>query len=173
MARARFLVVSSTGYEGFPLVLVEALASGTPCLVPKLGGMPDIIEAGRLGLVFAPGDADDFAQRAVELWERAPAMRAACRSEYEARYTPQRNLLMLRRIYDNVRAHRRAEDGVGPYIDRPPRVNTQPPIDIRPFLAPPPASSDAPGDSSNPAPPAAPAAARVQGPHVDSGRVQR
>jgi glycosyltransferase involved in cell wall biosynthesis len=123
MARARFLVVSSTGYEGFPLVLVEALASGTPALVPDLGGMPDIIEAGRLGAVFTPGIAADFVHKARELWEVAPHLRSSCRAEYEARYTPERNLAMLRRIYDNAVAGRRADDGVSRYFD-PPRRNS-------------------------------------------------
>ncbi|MBA3709427.1 MAG: glycosyltransferase family 4 protein [Planctomycetes bacterium] len=125
MAGARYLVMSSTGYEGFPLVLVEALASGTPCLVPDLGGMPDIIESDRLGLVFTPGDAADFARSARELWETAPRMRAACRAEYEARYTPSRNLSMLQRIYDNVRNHRRADDGVGRFFDPPKRASSR------------------------------------------------
>ncbi|MBA2480670.1 MAG: glycosyltransferase family 4 protein, partial [Planctomycetes bacterium] len=125
MAGARYLVISSTGYEGFPLVLVEALASGTPCLVPDLGGMPDIIESDRLGLVFTPGDAEDFSSAARELWETAPRMRSACRREYEARYTPSRNLAMLQRIYDNVRNHRRADDGVGQYFDPPRRASSR------------------------------------------------
>lgn len=125
MAGARYLVMSSTGYEGFPLVLVEALASGTPALVPELGGMPDIIEADRLGAVFSPGIAADFVTQAKELWEKAPRMRRACRAEYEARYTPERNLSMLGRIYDNVRCGRRADDGVSRFFDPPKRASSR------------------------------------------------
>lgn len=123
MARARFLVVSSTGYEGFPLVLVEALASGTPALVPDLGGMADIIECGRLGRVFTPGIAADFVAKARALWDEAPHMRADCRAEYEARYTPERNLAMLRRIHDNARRGRRADDGVSQWFEAPRRAS--------------------------------------------------
>jgi glycosyltransferase involved in cell wall biosynthesis len=151
MAGARFLLVSSIGYEGFPLVLVEALASGTPSLVPDLGGMPDIVEAGRLGAIFTPGIAADFVHKARELWEVAPRMRAACRAEYEARYTPDRNLAMLLRIYENVREGRRADDGVGRYFEPPRRLSSRRVFDplIDPQAAETAASSNPQGPSSS------------------------
>ena len=104
MAGARFLVMASTWYEGFPLVLIEALAAGTPCLVPDLGGMPDIIRAGETGAVYPPDDPDAAAQGARDLWEVAPALRPACRSTYEANYTPERHLAALRTVYAAVGA---------------------------------------------------------------------
>ncbi len=100
------LVMASTWYEGFPLVLIEALAAGTPCLVPRLGGLPDIITDGVLGRTFDPDDPSDLARQALRLWDEAPAMRPACRAAYEARYTPERHLQRLLAIYDNVRARR-------------------------------------------------------------------
>lgn len=112
MAGARFLVMNSTCFEGFPLVLVEALASGTPCLVPALGGLPEIIVSGRLGLTFPPDNLPGLIAAARRLWEEAPAMRAACRTEYERFYTPARNLEMLTTIYANVLAGHPPDDGV-------------------------------------------------------------
>jgi glycosyltransferase involved in cell wall biosynthesis len=104
MAGARLLVMSSTWYEGLPLVLIEALACGTPCLVPDLGGMPSIIQSGVTGLVYPPDQPQAAASAAQSLWEAAPAMRAACRAEYEAIYTPERHLRRLQTVYDAVRA---------------------------------------------------------------------
>jgi glycosyltransferase involved in cell wall biosynthesis len=105
MARARFVVMNSRWYEPFGLVLIEALAAGTPCLVPDLGAMPEIIAHGTTGLVFPPDDHRSAAAAARELWERAPAMRAACRRSYEATYTPSRHLDQLDAVYRNCSVH--------------------------------------------------------------------
>jgi glycosyltransferase involved in cell wall biosynthesis len=42
--------------EGTPTVMLEAMASGTPAIVTRVGGVPDVIEHGRNGLLFDPGD---------------------------------------------------------------------------------------------------------------------
>jgi glycosyltransferase involved in cell wall biosynthesis len=106
MAGARMLVMASIWYGGFLLVLIEALAAGTPCLVPRLGGLPDIIPDGILGRTFDPDDPSDLARQALRLWDEAPAMRSPCRAAYEAHYTPERHLQRLLAIYDNARAGR-------------------------------------------------------------------
>jgi len=102
MAGARFVVMASTWFEGFPLVLVEALAAGTPCLVPDLGGMPEIIRHGVTGAVYPPDDDAAAAQAAQALWQQAPALRPACRAAYEESYTPERHLAALRGVYAGV-----------------------------------------------------------------------
>lgn len=99
MANARFLVLNSTCFEGFPLVLIEALAAGTPCLVPDLGAMPEIIPDGVLGRVFAPADDDSLVAQAKRLTDEASALRGACRAAYEANYTPDINRRQLLAIY--------------------------------------------------------------------------
>ncbi|MBF0198343.1 MAG: glycosyltransferase, partial [Planctomycetes bacterium] len=104
MAGARYLLMNSTTYEGFPLVLVEALAGATPCLVPKLGAMPDIIPHEVLGRHFTPGDKDGLIREAQKLWEEAPSLRKACRAEYELKYTPEINFARLKAIYTNLLA---------------------------------------------------------------------
>jgi glycosyltransferase involved in cell wall biosynthesis len=51
-----FVHVSVT--EGVPQVLVEALASGTVVVATEVGGVADLLDGGRAGLVVAPGDVD-------------------------------------------------------------------------------------------------------------------
>lgn len=102
MAQARFLIMNSNCYETFGLVLVEALASGTPCLVPRLGGMPEIVAEGRCGLAFTPGDGADLVGKAQDLWQLAPGLRPACRSEFEARYTAKANFSTLTGLYGSI-----------------------------------------------------------------------
>ena len=110
MAQARFLVLNSTCFEGFPLVLIEALAAGTPCLVPNLGAMPEIIADGILGRVFEPDDEESLVTQARRLIDEAPAMRAACREAYTAHYTPAANRAQLLAIYARALAGRPLAD---------------------------------------------------------------
>lgn len=70
LRQARFLVMASRWYEGQPLVILEALAAGVPCLVPDLGGMPEVI--GAAGRTYRPGEASDLAAQAQALWQHPP-----------------------------------------------------------------------------------------------------
>lgn len=100
LARARFLIMNSVWYEVLPLVLIEALSCGIPCLVPNLGAMPEIIKNGKLGYTFEPRNMADLMEKAQLLWNNALTMKLACRKEYENKYTPERNIKLLLDIYD-------------------------------------------------------------------------
>lgn len=50
--------------DTFGLVMLEAMAAGTPVVAAESGGVPDIVEDGRTGFVFAPGSVE-AAARAV------------------------------------------------------------------------------------------------------------
>jgi len=49
--------------EAFPMVLLEAMASGTPPIGSTAGGIPDIIVDGVNGLLFRRGDWRDLAEK--------------------------------------------------------------------------------------------------------------
>jgi glycosyltransferase involved in cell wall biosynthesis len=105
MQRAQFLVMPSSCYEGFPMVLVEAFSRGLPVLGSRLGGIAEIVEDGVTGLHFEAGNASDLAEKAR--WLSAhPAecleMGRNARAAYEARYTPERNYELLMEIYQSV-----------------------------------------------------------------------
>jgi phosphatidyl-myo-inositol alpha-mannosyltransferase len=53
-ARATALVLPSL-WEAFPLVVLEALAAGTPVAGTADGGIPEILESGGAGITFDPG----------------------------------------------------------------------------------------------------------------------
>jgi glycosyltransferase involved in cell wall biosynthesis len=54
------LVVPSAWYENTPLVIYEAFASGTPVVATDLGGLSEVVEHGRNGLLFGVDDARDL-----------------------------------------------------------------------------------------------------------------
>jgi glycosyltransferase involved in cell wall biosynthesis len=102
MRQAAFLVLPSEWYEGFPLVLVEAFAHGLPVLASRLGSMADIIRDGETGLLFAPGDANDLADKAQWLLDhpqKRQQLAANARRLFLEKYTADRNYVEMIAIY--------------------------------------------------------------------------
>lgn len=62
------LVVSSNN-EGTPVSAIEAMASGTPVVATRVGGVPDIIEDGRNGFLVPPGDAEALSEAVLRVLE--------------------------------------------------------------------------------------------------------
>ena len=86
LARAHAAVLPAVR-EAFGLVLVEALAAGTPVVAARSGGCPEIVDDERIGRLFEPDDAADLTRalgEALELGADAGSV-AACR-EHAARW---------------------------------------------------------------------------------------
>jgi glycosyltransferase involved in cell wall biosynthesis len=102
MKGARFLIFPSVCFEGFPMTICEAFACGVPVIASRLGAMEEIIEDGKTGLHFTPGDAQDLAAKIEWAWsnpERMKEMGKEARREYELKYTAEKNYKMLMEIY--------------------------------------------------------------------------
>ncbi len=54
--------VLSSHREGSPSVVLEAMASECPVVATAVGGVPEIIEDGRSGILVPPGDAQSLAR---------------------------------------------------------------------------------------------------------------
>ena len=56
-------------YEAFGLVLLEALAQGTPVVASRVGGIPEVVEDGRAGLLVPPRSSEALADALRRLWD--------------------------------------------------------------------------------------------------------
>jgi glycosyltransferase involved in cell wall biosynthesis len=99
---AAFLVVPSECYENFPRVIVEAFAKGVPVLGSRLGSIEELIDDGRTGVLFRPGDVPDLANKAEWLFTHSDEIRlmsVEARREFESKYTAEQNYRQLMQIY--------------------------------------------------------------------------
>jgi glycosyltransferase involved in cell wall biosynthesis len=68
------LIVLPSHYDGFPNVLIEAMALGRPLLASSVGGMADVLVDGETAFLFSPGDPHscaDALSRALDADEDA------------------------------------------------------------------------------------------------------
>src|SRR5208282_3887214 len=102
---ARFLIVPSLCYEGFPMVIAEAYACGVPVLAAGHGGLAEVVLDGCTGLHFTPGNADDLARKVEWAWTHPREMEAlgrAARMEFETKYNASAALHSLESAYESV-----------------------------------------------------------------------
>jgi glycosyltransferase involved in cell wall biosynthesis len=101
LKQAALLIVPSLWYEGFPMVVVEALACGTPVVASALGSLNELIEDGVNGFHFAPANAGALVSCVENGLQRESfrKMRGGARACYEQNYTPGRNYDILMQIY--------------------------------------------------------------------------
>jgi glycosyltransferase involved in cell wall biosynthesis len=69
-ASADLFVFPSSSIETFGLVAAESMASGVPVVASRVGGMPEIIEHGVNGYLFAENDTDHMTQLVRDLVEQ-------------------------------------------------------------------------------------------------------
>ena len=56
------LVVAPSRWEGFGLMLIEAMAAGRPIVATRVGAIPEIVRDGRTGVLVEPRDAQALAR---------------------------------------------------------------------------------------------------------------
>ena len=92
LGNAQALLVPSIFEEPFGMVMIEALACGTPLLGLDSGAIPEVIHPGKTGIIITKqsNEAKTVAQLAKALPQVARLLRVDCRADFVARFTLQR-----------------------------------------------------------------------------------
>ena len=100
LLRAADALLLSSSWENFPHTVVESLAVGTPVLATAAGGVVEVVDDGRNGLLVPPGDADALAQ-AIRRFFGDPALRESLQEAAApsvAGYAPDRIYARLEQV---------------------------------------------------------------------------
>ena len=97
LGNAKVLLFPIDWPEPFGLVMIEAMACGTPVIALRRGAVPEIVEHGRTG--FVVGDLDE----AIAATERIGEIsRQRCRELFEERFTAARMASDYLALYESL-----------------------------------------------------------------------
>ncbi|MDD5218319.1 MAG: GNAT family N-acetyltransferase [Candidatus Omnitrophica bacterium] len=91
--------------EGTPLCLIEAMAAGLPIVASRIGGVPDLIEDRKSGLLIPVGDREALARSIEEILEKqswANELGQAARASFEERFDMRRIIRQTERLYEDL-----------------------------------------------------------------------
>ena len=95
-----FVLTSRT--EGLPNTVMEAMASGLPCVCTDVGGCRELVDPGATGYLVAPDDARALALRILELAgdpERRAVMGRAGKMKISAGYSVERLVSQVQDLF--------------------------------------------------------------------------
>ena len=99
------VVVVPSRYEGFSLAAAEAMAAGVPVIASTTGGLPEVVEHERTGLLVPPGNVEALAD-AIQLLADNPEMRVmfgkAGRQRVESVFSVELYQASIRAVYDQL-----------------------------------------------------------------------
>lgn len=110
MKDAAFLVFPTSCYEGLPMVLLEAMATGLPVIATAQGSVPELVRDQQTGLLVPPGNGSHWSvavRWALEHPDRMAEMGRRARREFEKKYTPAAGYQLLTDVYQRTLMHYR------------------------------------------------------------------
>ena len=105
IAGAAFIVVPSEWYENCPMVILEAMAFGKPVIGSRIGGIPELIEDGKTGLLFTAKNYEELSskmQQLIQNRELRKKMGQNARERVEREFSLKKHCTSLERIYKNL-----------------------------------------------------------------------
>ena len=86
IGKARISVCTSECYENCPFSVIESQMYGTPVIGSNMGGIPELIEEGKTGLIFQSKNEKDLKNKILELWNDKDKMNEYSKNCYTREY---------------------------------------------------------------------------------------
>lgn len=104
-----------TSFDTFPIVILEAMATGLPVVSTYHSGIPDMVDDGATGFLIEPHDAAGLADRLARLGANSELRREmgiAGRKTFEREFTLARHLERMREVFLDVAGESRRVEKV-------------------------------------------------------------
>lgn len=101
VGKARFCVLPSEWYENNPFSVIESQCLGTPVLDARIGGIPELIDEGKTGMLFMPGNAEELKTQIAQMFA-TPFEYRQIALDAQKRYSAERYYTELMKIYNNI-----------------------------------------------------------------------
>ena len=101
VGKARFCVLPSEWYENNPFSVIESQCLGTPVLGARIGGIPELIDEGKTGMLFESGNAKELKARIGQMFA-TPFEYRQIALDAQKRYSAERYYTELMKIYNNI-----------------------------------------------------------------------
>jgi glycosyltransferase involved in cell wall biosynthesis len=105
IAQAAVIVVPSEWYENCPMSVLEAMAYGKPVVGSRMGGIPELVEEGKTGLLYEAGNVNELTavlDRLMTSTELRQQMGAAGRLRVSSHFSLDQHNKGLIDVYQNV-----------------------------------------------------------------------
>jgi len=104
-AQTRCVVVPSRSYEVSPYVILEAGARGIPVIASRIGGIPELVQHEKTGLLVLPDDPAELGKAITALFSdrvRAEALGEALRTRTTAEHDPENHYQTIFSLYQSA-----------------------------------------------------------------------
>lgn len=97
-------------WEGFPMALLEAMAMKKPIVASSVGGIPEILESGKTGLLIPPQNSEALARAGIFLLThpgKAAEMGNAAFQRIQRDFSLQTQVARIEAIYEHLILHKK------------------------------------------------------------------